>query len=342
MQNEILKPDDLLDDNGNLKQIGYSKTMLLNYDRNKISVRKTRIKEWDYYLVYNDDYAVALTIDDNGYMGLHSISLIDFKARKETTKSIMNFMPLGKTNFPANSKEGDVSFKNKKIDISFKNDGKKRVLSATLKNFKDGQDISLEFVLTKEPKESMVIVTPFDKKGHFYYNQKIVGMRVGGFVKLGETEIKFDEKNTLGLLDWGRGVWTYKNTWYWGAGHGEVNGKIFGFNIGYGFGNTSNATENMLFYDGKAHKIDEVKFNIPKRKGKDDFMRPWTFTSNDNRFTMDFEPIIDRHADANALVIRSNQHQVFGKFSGKAVLDDGTVLEIKDMLGFAEKVYNRW
>ncbi|MBR5202973.1 MAG: DUF2804 family protein, partial [Clostridia bacterium] len=32
----------------------------------------------------------------------------------------------------------------------------------------------------------------------------------------------------------------------------------------------------------------------------------------------------------------------FGRMSGKAILDDGTVLEIKDMLMFAEKVHNRY
>ena len=57
---------------------------------------------------------------------------------------------------------------------------------------------------------------------------------------------------------------------------------------------------------------------------------------------MDFLPVIDRHADTNAWLIRSNQHQVFGRFSGKAVLDDGTVIEIRDFMGFAEKVYNKW
>ena len=59
------------------------------------------------------------------------------------------------------------------------------------------------------------------------------------------------------------GVWTYKNTWYWGAGAGVVKGNEIGFNIGYGFGDTSNATENMVFYNGKAHKLEDVKFNIP-------------------------------------------------------------------------------
>ena len=38
----------------------------------------------------------------------------------------------------------------------------------------------------------------------------------------------------------------------------------------------------------------------------------------------------------------SDQHQVFGKFSGSVILDDGSKLEIKDLLGFAEKVRNKW
>ncbi|MCY1039564.1 DUF2804 family protein, partial [Staphylococcus nepalensis] len=35
-----------------------------------------------------------------------------------------------------------------------------------------------------------------------------------------------------------------------------------------------------------------------------------------------------------------NQHQVFGKFYGKVTLDDGTIIEITDFMGFAEKVEN--
>ena len=153
----------------------------------------------------------------------------------------------------------------------------------------------------------------------------------------------FDENNnSYGMLDWGRGVWTYKNTWYWGAGMQTIDGKTFGFNIGYGFGDTTNATENMLFYNGVAHKLEDVTFNIPKIKGEDDFLSPWTFTSSDKRFEMEFTPIINRHSDTNVLIIRSNQNQVFGYFNGYAVLDDGTKLEIKNLLGFAEKVYNKW
>ena len=63
---------------------------------------------------------------------------------------------------------------------------------------------------------------------------------------------------------------------------------------------------------------------------------------SDGRFEMDFNPIIDRSALMDFKAILSDQHQVFGKMTGKAVLDDGTVLEIKDMLCFAEKVHNKY
>jgi hypothetical protein len=60
----------------------------------------------------------------------------------------------------------------------------------------------------------MVIATPFKKKHHFYYNQKINNQIAGGYAKVGEKMYDFN-KNSYGVLDWGRGVWTYRNTWYW-------------------------------------------------------------------------------------------------------------------------------
>ena len=188
----------------------------------------------------------------------------------------------------------------------------------------------------------MVICTPFEKDAHFYYNQKINCMRAEGTVQLGSDTYTFEPDSAFGVLDWGRGVWTYHNTWYWGSASGLVDGVDFGFNIGYGFGDTSAATENMLFYNGKAHKLNNVTFNIPKKNGKEDYLKPWTFTSDDGRFEMDFFPIINRASCTDVKLIKSDQNQVFGRFTGTAILDDGTRLAVKDLLGFAEKVENKW
>ncbi|MBR5731785.1 MAG: DUF2804 family protein, partial [Firmicutes bacterium] len=66
-QHEITKRHALLDGNGHLIEPGYTKGLLMDYDRSKIKGGAMRIKEWDYYLITTRDYAVALTIDDNSY-----------------------------------------------------------------------------------------------------------------------------------------------------------------------------------------------------------------------------------------------------------------------------------
>ena len=343
MQHEILNRHPLLDENGHLIEAGYARSLILDYDRRAIKANGLRIKEWDYYLIYNKDYAVALTVDDNSYMALDSISLIDFNKAWEHTNSPMKFMTLGKRNFPASSEKGDVTGEGKGYKIEFRNTETQKILNFEMDHFLDDKPIKGEIVLDKKEDDSMVIVTPYkESKVHFYYNQKINCMPASGKVYFGDQTIVFDKEDSFGTLDWGRGVWTYKNTWYWGSASGIVNGKRFGFNIGYGFGDTSAASENMLFYEGKAHKLSQVTVNIPQKDGKDDFLSPWTFTSDDGRFEMDFKPIIDRAANTDFIILGSNQHQVFGRFSGKAILDDGEVIKIKDFLGFAEKVSNKW
>ncbi len=345
MQHEITKRIPLLDEKGNITEPGWARKMLPAYRRRDIKANPLRIKEWDYYLITNGKIGLALTIADNSYMGLDSISLLNFEEGWEITTSPMRIMPMGRTRFPSSSGKGDVSIVGKDYSLHFKHVDGKRVLIAQMKKFGPEGSLTAKIELTDEPEESMVIATPFEKEAHFYYNQKINCMRASGTVYYGfeGKSYTFDPSDSFAVLDWGRGVWTYKNTWYWGSASGEVDGVPFGFNIGYGFGDTSAATENVLFYDGKAHKLNNVSFNIPEKvDGSEDYMSPWTFTSDDGRFEMDFIPVLDRYSGTSVAVIESIQHQVFGRFSGKAVLDDGRVIELRDFFGFAEKVRNKW
>lgn len=343
MQYEITQAIPLLDEKGNLTQTGYAKKLLPVYDRSKVKGGLMRLKEWDYYYVGNDQFGVALTIADNSYMGLDSISFLSFGDEPwEITKSPMRILTLGKTGLPQTSAEGVSTISGKGYSLLFRVEDGKRVLQAYMDNFKDGAAIDIDVTLTDEPEESLVICTPFDKPGHFYYNQKINCMRASGTVKIGEDVYTFEPDSAFGVLDWGRGVWTYHNTWYWGSASGLVHGVDFGFNIGYGFGDTSAASENMLFFNGKAHKLSQVRFEIPMKDGKEDYLNPWKFTSDDGRFEMDFQPVIDRASCTDFKVLKSDQHQVFGRFSGTAVLDDGTSLVVRDLMGFAEKVENKW
>ena len=343
MQHEITKQAPLLDEQGNVREAGFVRKLLPVYNRGDIKANGLRIKEWDYYLVSNDHYAVALTISDNSYIGFDSISFMHFDECWHETKSIMQILTMGKKNLPSSSVKGDIETGNSKYRMKFTNRNGKRILDFHMEKFIGDTPVTGQIILTDEPEESMVIVTPFNKKAHFYYNQKINCMRAEGTVTVNRKDYIFSPSDSFAVLDWGRGVWTYKNTWYWGSASGLADGVPFGFNIGYGFGDTSAATENMLFYNGKTHKLSNVYWHIPlNEKGKEEYLKPWSFTSDDGRFEMEFQPILDRAACINALVLKSDQHQVFGRFTGKAVLDDGKVISVKNLTGFAEKVYNRW
>ena len=338
---EVTKVQPLLNEDGSLREPGWSKQLYQVYNRNEIKAPKFRIKEWDYYLVISEknDFGVAFTISDDGYIGLQSATLLDFSKPWEHTETILNALPMGKFKLPSTSAKGDTVYHDKRLDMEFQvTEGKRRIV-CNFKKFCDGKDFYCDIILEQPDMDTMVIATPWkEKKTAFYYNQKINCMRASGKAVFDGKEYVFDPSTDFGTLDWGRGVWTYDNTWYWGSGNMDIDGHAFGFNIGYGFGDTTAASENMLFYDGKCHKLDDVTFNIPESGYTD----PWTFTSSDGRFEMEFTPILDRAAKIDIKVIITDQHQVFGRMNGKAILDDGTVIEVKDCLCFAEDVHNKY
>lgn len=341
-QHEITKAAPLLDASGNLAEPGWARSLLPVYCRSQIRAPKTRIKEWDYYCITDGHIGLALTIADNGYMGLDSISFLNFDECWEITKSPMRLFPMGKTHLPESSRLGASEIAASGYALAFYHEDGARQLSFHMDNFRGKDAIEGIITLTDEPVESIVIATPFDKPGHFYYNQKINCLRASGWIELGGEKFELTPDRFFAVLDWGRGVWTYHNTWYWSSASGELDGVPFGWNLGYGFGDTAAATENALFYNGTLHKLEHINFEIPIKDGEADFLAPWRFTSSDGRFEMQFQPVLDRAACTDLKLLKSDQHQVFGKFTGTAVLDDGSVLSVRDFFGFAEKVENKW
>ena len=325
---EVVAPRDLLDERGNLGEPGWSRHLVQKYDRGKIRAPKWRIKEWDYYLVMGKDFAGTFTISDDGYIGLQSVSLLGLGDKPwEHTETVLNTFPMGKLKLPSDSSAGETVYEDKRIRMRFSARPGQRRITCHFDRFWKGMPFDCDITLQQPDMESIVIATPWDNC-----------MRASGWMEYDGVRYAFDPKTDFGTLDWGRGVWTYDNTWFWGSGNADLDGVPFGFNIGYGFGDTSAATENVIFYDGKVHKLDDVTFHIPE----DSYMKPWTFSSSDGRFEMDFMPVLDRAAKIDFKVLVSDQHQVFGRMSGKAILDDGTVLAIKDVLCFAEQVHNRY
>jgi len=345
MQHE-LKSGPLLDNQGNLAEAGFSYSAVKDYRRKDVKSGAWRIKEWDYYYVGDNEKGLSITVSDLGYLSMIGVTLFDFRVPVEYSKSILGFFPMGKLALPDNPYQGTVSVRGKGYAVNFDVKGGHHHLSGFFENVCGKKKLSFDLELTDVNRKGMCIATPFEKPKHFYYNYKVNNLLAKGSVVFGGETIDF--ARTQGVLDWGRGVWTYSNTWYWLSFSGPSGNINVGANLGYGFGDISAASENMFYYrrpdmkEGTAVKLTDVRFEIPvDAKGHDSYMDEWNIKSSDGLIDLRFKPVINRHSQSNILVVKSIQNQVFGYFDG-TIVANGEKFPIKHVFGFAEKVYNAW
>ncbi|MFW9818112.1 MAG: DUF2804 domain-containing protein [Candidatus Thorarchaeota archaeon] len=338
-QNEITETSDLFNKDGSLVQKGWAKKPILDYNKENIGKGWLRIKEWDHYSILNKRFGFQLTIGDIGYLTQMSYVWLDFDNKVRDGKGLFKFFTKSKL-LPTSSLEDSViEFPTKKFQATITKIKNKRILSFEDRIFhKVGLKGKIE--LDDNPKmDNTVVVTGYKEDPRlFYYNHKINYMPATGSIQIGKKDYFFAPDNSFGLMDWGRGIWPYHTHWLWGSACGIINELPVAFNIGYGFGDLSTHTENIIFYDGKAHKIDEVTFHHDNR----DPTKPWTFTSNDERFNMALNPIIPHKEKLNFGLIYLDSSLLHGFYSGEIVLDTGEKIQIKDMLGHAEDIYWRW
>lgn len=345
MQHEVVTRQMLLDAEGKIAEEGWSRFPAWEYSREAIHASKLRIKEWDYYYIISHKHQIGLsvTFSDLGYIGMMAVCFLYLAGGTVSQQDRITFLPFGRHGLHPSSGSGEISFSAPDLQIRISTDSQVRRITIRADKLQvphRTQGLAADITLTRpENDQSMNIATSWkENRKAFYLNEKVTCMQAAGTITAGETVYRLDEHQDAGGLDWGRGRWTYKNRWYWGSASGYIDDTPFGFNLGYGFSDRTPASENVLFYDHRIHKLEEVTFHIDT----EDYMRPWRFTSSDGRLELEFTPVVDRHSKTDLVIVRSLQHQVFGRFSGRAILDDGRELEIRDLLGFAEDVLNLW
>ncbi|MHA1884748.1 MAG: DUF2804 domain-containing protein [Promethearchaeota archaeon] len=339
IQTEITEPSDLFHKDGSLVQRGWARKPILNYNKENIGKGWLRIKEWDHYSILNEEFGFQLTIGDIGYLTQMSYVWLDFKEQKRDGKGLFKFFTKSKILSLNSLDDNEIEFPTKKFKATLTKSRNKRLVSIDDPNFQD-KGIKGTITLEDNPEMDNTVVSTGYKEDHrlFYYNHKINFMPAKGSMQIGNKTYNFEPESSFGLMDWGRGIWPYRTHWLWGSACGIVEGIPIAFNIGYGFGDLSTHSENIIFYDGKAHKIDEVIFHHDDR----DPSKPWSFTSNDNRFKMVLTPIIPHTEKLNFGIIYLNSSLLHGFYKGELTLDNGKIVKIDKMLGHAEDIFWRW
>ena len=334
MEKEITEPGVVLNNDGTPNP-GWSRRMYLAYNRKDIHASPFRIKEWDWYQIQNDHLCLQFTIGHASYAGQIDVMLFDFqKGVKLFEESKLLVLPFNSLRMPANAEaNGRLCYKKNGIHLEYITQGGVRTIVCKW------NDVECNIVLTHRHPDSLVLSIPFNENKHdFYYNEKINCMTGSGFVRKGSVEWRFDEKDSFGLLDWGRGVWPFHNEWYWSNGTGYVDGKLFGFNLGCGFGNSDTASENIVFYDGRTYKLGKTDFIVDTNN----YHKPWHLCDREGLLNLTLEPTFDRMTATKLLWIDNCTHQMYGKFTGSVKLSDTKTLAIDNVYSFAEHAVNNW
>ena len=341
-QTEYTAPTPMLDEQGNLLAMGWARSNVFDYDRARVRP-KLRGKEWDFYQISNGRYMVQLSFANISIAGYVSAVLVDLVGCRVLANVMAPFLG-GREKYPLPPK-GDVphrfGYSIGNAEFTFDTGAHSRTLTFRAK------DIACTFTMDiPAGQENITTILPFaGMPTRFFMTTKQNGMPCEGTFTYGAKTCTFRKADTFCVLDWGRVNTPRKMVWYWGNGSTYLTDAagqrhIFGFEITWGIGDESHATETCLFYDGKASKLGAVDVEtFPK---PDKYMAPWRFTSEDHRFNLTMTPTYDHFTDTNLLLLRMVSHQVHGLWNGTVVLDDGTTLAIRDMYAFCEYVENKW
>jgi hypothetical protein len=343
-QRELKGHGPLLNPDGTLADLGWARQPVLDCNLEDCRVydwlrfwQPMRVKRWDYYAVTTPDHFFSFTVSDIGYLGSIFAYAIDFASGDYHEETLTIPLARGVT-LPRNSTAGQSCFDNGQVRLDFQAHADRRTISVRWPGFYNG-DFNAELTLEQPPEhESLVIVIPIRGR-RFYYNRKINCLRTHGQVSYGGKSYEMDPQTCLGSLDWGRGVWEYRSFWVWASASGFLSdGRRVGLNLGYGFGDTSQASENCIILDGIIHKLGEVKFTYSNQN----FKAPWTMKSDDGRLDLEFTPFFERNARTDLKLLGSEVHQMFGRYRGTAVSTAGERLEIHDLIGWAEEHHAKW
>ncbi len=226
------------------------------------------------------------------------------------------------------------------ISITF--DGDVRVLSFHIPGKFGDVDMTAEIRFEDGPGfESLSVVHPLLDPGTFFFEDKIFGWRTFGWVTAGEVTAEFSRDDAWGVLDWGRGAWPHESQWFWGAGYGVIDGHDVAFNMGAGLDANQQASADGILIDGVIQKLGAFE-GMTWEMNPEEPLNPWVIRSPDGRIDLTLTPHTHVPTELDIGGYFMHGTKVYGAYNGTLVLDDCTVLEVRDIPGFAEKSIQRW
>ncbi len=297
-----------------------------------------RKKRWNYWCITSNTHLFSVTLSNVDYMGLPFIYILDFESGEFAEKTILT--PFGKGCELGTQVKDDAHYSGKEMKIAMRNMGERIHLEASCDDL-GGKPLKSDLWITQPNQhESLNVVIPWSHK-RFQFTSKQNTLPAEGTITWADQQICFSPPDAFACLDLGRGMWPFSCFWNWSSFSTRLkNGRTVGINMGAGWTDGTGMNENGLCIDGHLTKLSEDILFDYSTSG---FMAPWHMkTSVTDRVDLTFTPFFERLAKTDALIIRSEVHQMIGKFSGAVKGDDGEVIHIDQAIGWAEDHHAKW
>jgi len=298
-----------------------------------------RTKRWDYWAILTEDLVVSVTYADVDYLGLAVVGWEDLAVHATGGRTVT--VPLARgIALPEVSGERPLRHRSAHLDLELSDTGAGTRLRAAWDE-PDGTPGRLDAtVALPDGHESLNVVIPWSDT-RFQFTSKHQARPVTGTVAVGDRQTTFRTGAAWGVLDVGRGRWPYRTRWNWagGAGPSADGARLVGVQLGGKWTDGTGATENGILLDGRLVKIGA---DLEWRYDWDRPLDPWRVRGEDIGLDLTLHPVHDRHQRTDALVLRTEVHQVFGHWTGTVPDGAGSEIAVDGILGFAEESRSRW
>lgn len=298
-----------------------------------------RNKRWDYWCVTTDSHLFSMTYSSVDYLAVLTAWFLDFGTGRSVEKNVYVPFALG-VSLPDRVGGGDMTFDRFGLRLAILEEAGGTRLQAGFTGHDDAKIDADILVLDAPRHESLSVVIPWSER-RFQFTSKHNTRPAEGEVRVGSDTFAFDHDNqAYGCLDYGRGRWPYRTHWNWGSASGSSGGHVVGLQLGGKWTDGTGTTENALCIDGRLHKLSE---DLSWEYSTRNFRLPWTITSPvSKRVALTFRPFYERTSAFNIAIAGTEVHQCFGHYSGEVITDQGDVIVIDRLLGWAEEARMKW
>ena len=333
-ERELTEPVTLCLPDGRLNPdaVGWSRHPLHNCNLSGSPFRK---KRWNYWAITTDQFLFSVTLSDIDYLGLAFTYFLDFSTKEfhelTVTRLLGSGIELG--NFVSDN----ACFDHPRLKVALKNEESVTAIKIDSPNFK-GKNLSADLsVFTPPGHETLNVTIPWSND-RFQFTSKQNTLSVEGTIKIGDKKYMAD--GGYACLDFGRGKWPFSSFWNWASASGANDNHTIGLNFGAGWTDGTGMNENGICIDGVLSKISEdLEFSYEPAN----YMKPWKIrTPLSDRIAVTFTPFYERVAKTDALILKSEVHQLIGHFSGEVKDTAGKAYAFNNFIGWAEDHYAKW